>query len=160
MGYLIVKPILDYYIRKLCNHPYPGHSHGCPNYGERSTCPPKALLFHEIIDLDQPIYAIWNVFDLGSHIQRMKTLHPEWSKRQLECCLYWQSRARKELDKKVIELIEHIIYAGGHWRDYRLIKCPEACGVNVTETMRNIGEELEWPPRIKTYQVAIAGWRK
>jgi hypothetical protein len=27
---------------KLCRLPYPNHPKGCPNYGKRALCPPKA----------------------------------------------------------------------------------------------------------------------
>lgn len=33
-------------------------------------------------------------------------------------------------------------------------------GINVTETMKELGITLEWPPQKWTYQVAIAGVRK
>ena len=39
-----------------------------------------------------------------------------------------------------------------------IVYCPEACGINVTETMRLVGEILEWPPQTKTYQIVIAGY--
>ncbi len=42
---------------------------------------------------------------------------------------------------------------------YEVNTCPEAIGVNVTQTMESIGILLEWPPVHKTYQVAIAGVR-
>jgi len=34
---------------------------------------------------------------------------------------------------------------------------PEAMGVNVTETMKRVGIELEWPPVNVAYQIALAG---
>ena len=41
--------------------------------------------------------------------------------------------------------------------EHTILTTPEACGVNITETMKKIGVNLEWPPRSVTYQVAIAG---
>jgi hypothetical protein len=38
--------------------------------------------------------------------------------------------------------------------------CPEAMGVNVTATMKNLGVELEWPPKNIVRKVAIIGVRK
>ena len=40
-----------------------------------------------------------------------------------------------------------------------VLYCPEAMGVNVTETMKNVGIILEWPPETVTYQIVIAGSR-
>jgi hypothetical protein len=88
-------------------------------------------------------------FDIKSHREKMLRLHPNWSIRQAECCLYWQSKARKPLKDYI--------------RKYKLpgeliTICPEAMGINVTETMKQIGIELEWPPKNWTYQIAMAGW--
>ena len=81
----------------------------------------------------------------------MRAKHPDWSERQLACCLYWQGTARKqlrELTDKFIEIHPECI----------IIPVPEAMGVNVTATMKSIGHELEWPPRTVAYQVALAGF--
>jgi hypothetical protein len=145
-----VKLVIDYGMRNLCFRPYPNHPKGCPNYGKRPTCPPKAPHIEEIIDMRKPVFAIWNVFDFGSHVKKLKEVHPDWSQRQLECCLYWQGTARKKLN-------EQIGFFGLGLQGHILLKCPEACGVNVTETMKWIDEILEWPPVNKAYQVAIAG---
>jgi len=151
-----VKLILDDSVRNICYRPYPLHPRGCPNYGKKKTCPPQVPFMRDFIDLTKPVYAIWNVFDFYSHVQRMKNLHPDWSRRQLECCLYWQGTARKRLQEEIISfklsLLNHP-FSGA----IAIIACPEAMGVNVTETMKSIGEILEWPPITKTYQVAIAG---
>jgi predicted metal-binding protein len=144
--------VVDKSVRNLCCKAYPMHPHGCPNFGKRSTCPPQVSYIEDVLDLSMPVYAIWNIFDFRSHVQKMSALHPEWSQRQLECCLYWQGTARKKLKEQIFDFEFNIDHIG-----YKIIACPEAMGVNVTETMKGIGELLEWPPTTKTYQVAIAG---
>lgn len=106
------------------------------------------------MDLSQPTWVVWSTFDLGGHVRRMQAKHPDWSDRQLRCCLYWQPRARKILGCAVVDfLVEH---PGLH-----VLWTPEACGVNVTATMAKAGEILEWPPRETTYQVVVAGsWKE
>jgi len=80
----------------------------------------------------------------------MKLRHPQWSERQLRCCLYWQTGPRKKLAAKVTAfLVEH--------EDYVADFCPEAEGVNVTQTLRLSGINLEWPPRKIARQVAFVG---
>lgn len=150
MPFIQVSPVIDYNVRSLCIRPYPGHPKGCPNYGKKEGCPPNAPLFDKRYDLSRPAYAIINKFDFAKHVNRMKERHPEWSKRQLECCLYWQPRARKQLLQQIKYFL---IYHPG----YAVTTCPEAMGVDVTASMRNIGIELEWPPETVTYQVALAG---
>jgi hypothetical protein len=149
-------PVIDHSVRGLCCRPYPGHPRGCPNYGKKPGCPPGADLFDQAYNLDLPVHAIWNAF--GEHVIRMKKLHPEWSERQLYCCLYWQGKARWELAGLVVEALvgqKRLVDQG-----YVPIHCPEAMGVNVSLTMERIGVKLEWPPRIIAYQVALAGVRR
>ncbi len=147
-----VEPVMAYsQCLKLCMKEYHNHKKGCPNYGKKEGCPPNTLPFDYVYDLSKTVYAIWNVFNFREHVIRMKNKHPLWSKRQLECCLYWQGTARKELR---IE-IEHFnrTYLG----DYTITKCPEGMGVLVTNTMKHVGIELEWPPKYFVYQIAFAG---
>jgi predicted metal-binding protein len=146
----LVVPVIDNSVRELCPKPYPNHPKGCPNWGKRDTCPPRARLLFDILDETKPVYCVYNVFDFGSHTAKMRALHPEWSQRQVDCCLYWQGTARKQLKKILAEAL----------RDHpgtTAVACPEACGVNVTATMKSLGVELEWPPKTVTYQVALIG---
>jgi len=81
-------------------------------------------------------FAIIEEFDLGEHIERMKTKHPSWTERQCRNVLYWQSgvrsRLRKKAEKFAIPLMGDVI-----------LDIPEANGVNVFETMANHGVILE-----------------
>ena len=154
MGISIVIPEIDYNVRQLCKRPYPNHSNGCPNFGKRASCPPKCKRFETIITTNSSIYVIWNIFDFAKHVAKMKAKHLNWSQRQLECCLYWQGTARKNLR------IEIERFKTKYPFDWMILLCPEACGINVTTTMAKLGHKLEWPPVNKTYQVAIAGIRK
>jgi predicted metal-binding protein len=150
-----VNPVIDYEVTKLCVRPYHGHKKGCPNFNKKKGCPPNSPKFDQIYDIDQPIFAIINRFDFSKHINRMKDLHPGWSQKQLECCLYWQPKARKSLNDAIWFFNANI--SNIH---YSVERCPEAMGVNVTETLKQIGIELEWPPKTVTYQVALAGIRR
>ncbi|KKN71393.1 hypothetical protein LCGC14_0421150 [marine sediment metagenome] len=146
-----VVPIIDVSVRELCQQPYSNHPKGCPNYGRRLTCPPQAKLWSEICDLGTATWVFWTRFDLGTHRERMKARHPSWSRRQLDCCLYWQGTARKPLREFIQVSLSQV-------SGLFLTMCPEAMGINVTQTMRKIGIELEWPPEKWTYQVAMGGW--
>jgi len=150
MPHALVTPVLDPKVRALCARPYPGHPHGCPNVGQRDTCPPQARLLQELLDLDRPVWAVWSSFDLGAHVERMRAAHPGWSDRQLVNCLYWQGGARKVLRGEIDTFSR--LRPG-----LLVLKCPEACGLVVTPTMASIGVELQWPPRTIAYQVALAG---
>ena len=147
-----VIPVIDFSMRKICTNPYPNHPKGCPNYGKKAGCPPQLPRIDQLLEMDisQPIYAIFNKYDFKGHCDRMRAKHPKWSKRQVECCLYWQGTARKNLRERISAFT---------WKHphYSIIDCPEGAGVNITETMKMVGIELEWPPVNHTYQIALAG---
>lgn len=167
-----VNPVIDQSVRRLCCKPYQGHRNGCPNFNHKEGCPPGAPIFDKVFDLSKPVYAIYNKFDLKSHVEKMRAAHICWTNAQLTCCLYWQNTARKQLTRELVRFIlEHPDYyiAVAHYKGLEKdFKCfdriipspPEAMGVNVTETMKNVSIFLEWPPETVTYQVALAGIRK
>ena len=150
MPYQEAKPAIDTAMRQMCLKPYPNHDKGCPNFGKKRQCPPQCFLLEEILELRAVVFAIWNIFDFGEHVTRMRKKHPMWSKRQIECCLYWQGTARKHLEDE-IRLFREV------HPSYHILRCPEATGVNITRTMSTIDHQLEWPPVNVTYQVALAG---
>lgn len=144
-----VKPVmLKCNPSELCQRAYPNHPKGCPNHGKRETCPPQAPMWDKDI---MPVYAICNIFDFGLHVRCMRERHPEWSQRQVECCLYWQGTARKELR----ETIEGFRIAHNECK-WTVHTCPEAMGVDITATMAKVDEHLEWPPVTEAWQVALA----
>ncbi|OQB78726.1 MAG: hypothetical protein BWX88_05091 [Planctomycetes bacterium ADurb.Bin126] len=155
MPSIAVTVCVDHAVRKLCWKPYPGHPHGCPNFAQKRGCPPAAPLIETILDLTKPVVAIYNVFDLGAHRERMRAKHPDWTRRQLDCCLYWQPGARKALRAEVAAWItEQPLGMSGR---FQIVATPEATGVNLTETMRSAGIVLEWPPNDFAYQIVLAG---
>jgi len=111
--------VVEERVRKWCLLPYPGHPHGCPNYGNRELCPPKARMFYELV---QPPYVLVAVlFDLNAHVQRMKERHPKWTDRQLRCLLYWQGHVAKKLE----EICNRV-----KQEDSFIVYCPDGAGVN------------------------------
>ena len=132
----------------MCRLPYPDHPKGCPNFGMRAACPPEAPKFLDHFN-DSEVWAIWNEFDFAAHCARMRKKHPEWSQRQVECCLYWQGTARKQLEAEIWK------FTWGHPK-FSVTRCPEAMGVNITASMELVGVELEWPPQTVAVQVALA----
>jgi hypothetical protein len=147
-----IVPVIDYGVRALCVRPYSLHPRGCPNVGKCDRCPPQAPLFNNAFDLEQPVYAVVNEFDLAGHIVRMKERNPNWSDRQLRCVLYWQPKARKQLDGRIRRAL-----ASDRCRGYAATWCPEGMGVDVTATLELAGITLEWPPDRLARQVAFLG---
>jgi len=149
---VLIDPVIDYTVRALCLQPYPLHPNGCPNVGHCDRCPPTAPLYDEYFDLSYPTYAVINEFDFKSHVEKMKLKHPTWSERQLKCVLYWQGSARKQLNKEVEKWLKYPMCGG-----FESTKCPEGMGVDVTETLKRVGIELEWPVERIARQVVFLG---
>lgn len=148
--FIQVEPVVDLRMKSLCVKPYPLHRKGCPNFGKKQGCPPKCPIITDTLDLSKPVYAIYNRFDIASHVENMKQKHPDWSERQLYCVLYWQPKARKQLREKIKEFLKQ-------HRGLKIVSCPEAQCVNLTDTVKAVGIELEWPPRKYAYQIVLAG---
>jgi hypothetical protein len=102
-----------------------------------------------MVDLSKEVIVVWNRFDLGAHVERMRRRHPEWTRRQLRNCYYWQGTARKQLRERV-----HAVTDG---KCLSTTYCPEGNGVDVTATMSAVGIRLDWPPKRWAYQVALVG---
>jgi len=145
-----VRPVVDPGMAALCRRPYPLHRFGCPNFGKKAGCPPKCKPIGELLDLNYDIWAIWTRFNLYDHMVLMKAKHPEWSERQLRCCLYWQPRARRNLHDEMVKFAMQMPAS-------MIVTTPEASGVNLSETMTQVGVFLQWPPVDWTYQIVLAG---
>ena len=152
-GWVEVEPVINMRMWALCVKPYPGHLKGCPNYNKKNGCPPRAPKIFDVLDLSKPVFAIYNIFDFGRHCNWMRRLHPMWTRRQVECCLYWQQTARKQLKA----VTHQFLWA---YPTLTVLDVPEACGINITETMGAVGIELEWQPVNWTYQIVLAGTGK
>lgn len=138
--------------RSMCVLPYKNHKKGCPNYGKKPDCPPNVPMFDKVFDINKPIYAIFSTYDLHSHTEKMRKLHPNWTETQLLNVLYWQGTARKMLKESISKFNQ--IYKD---KGYFSTTSPEAMGVDVTKTLQNAGIQLEWPARDTVYKVAFAG---
>ena len=151
--YKEVIPIIDKKIRGMCKLPYHNHPKGCPNWNKREDCPPIIPKLDDFYDMSKPIFFIWHKFDFDAHLKMMKDRHPDWTDPQLRNVRYWQEIARMHLRAEVKKFKEQ-------YPEYTISFGPEAMGINVTETMKNIGIQLEWPPMNYVYKIAIAGVKK
>lgn len=143
--------VVDLRAREWCKLPYPGHPHGCPNYGVSQNCPPKCPLITEYIDIEQGGYLHTVEFDIAEHMRKMKDAHPHWTERQCRNPLYWQGSVRKRLR----ESVESRMTLEGEV--YTLI--PEAMGVHVFRTARGMGIPIKKYPERVVYKIALSGWR-
>ncbi len=143
-----IHPVMDEKVRSYCKLSYPGHPKGCPMFGKRPECPPQAPIFYKHFNKDKPFTAIIVEFNLKNHAMNMKLRHPEWTDKQCRNPLYWQNGVRTVLKFQCKITIKSD-------EDYTLI--PEAMGINVIETMKQIGIDIEFPVKDIVRKVAIIG---
>jgi len=129
--------------------PYPSHPRGCPNYNHKYGCPPKARLIEEAIDLGRTTYLVIVKFDLAKHINEMLMRHPHWSNRQARCVLYWQGGVNKELKFRTCEAKWEL----EGFND--IFMCPEAMGINIIKTVRDLGIPIKARPVDTVFKVAL-----
>lgn len=150
----IKKLILTPKTSNWCQLPYYNHPKGCPEYGKKEICPPKAPKFEDYFDINASLFIIFNEFNLKNFASGMHEKHPDLSDKQCRCCLYWQKQVRESLRVKTI-LFEKI------WlKDpcYSHTFCPEAMGLNVFATARLSGLKLDKTKNITTDRhIAIVG---
>jgi predicted metal-binding protein len=144
-----VEPVVDHAVRGLCVRPYPGHSMGCPNFGARDGCPPRAPMIERVFDLSRPVFLVAMSYDLAGHVREMGERHPGWTDRQKSNLLYWQGAVKARLRGAArYEACE---------RGLVVLECPEATGVDVTATCEQAWIILEWPPRKTVWKVVFLG---
>ncbi|MGV8086458.1 MAG: hypothetical protein ACP5N1_02395 [Candidatus Woesearchaeota archaeon] len=157
--------VYDKKIINLCRVPFYNHSKGCPNWNKKEGCPPNVPLIDKILDFNKELYMIYNEFPIGEFAEKMRLMHPEWQEhpRQWYNPRRWQGTARKIHKKERIIALE---------KGIDTIVWPEAHGVNVTGTMKNIGIILnwDWPPqhileneeykKNVSYIISIGGYHK
>lgn len=138
-------------IQGLCAKSYPGHPHGCPNYGCKSGCPPNQPLINRVLDFSRPIYVIWVDLDLQKWARLMARRHPKLKTQAQRTNLrYWQPVVRAKLKKEIERATQ-----GGL---IEIAVDPEAQGVNVSRLLQAVGVQIEWPVKRIVRKVILGGF--
>ena len=140
----------------FCGLPYPNHLKGCPNFTRRKNCPYNTPLINKAININLPMYLIGIDFNLKNHRIKMLKRHPKWTMRQANNVIYWQPHHKKQLK----ELIKKFLDSKTQKESKNLctIFNPEAYGVNMNLTLRDIGRKLDWHYPLKiVWRIALIG---
>lgn len=138
-------------VRDFCKRSYPGHPHGCPNYGKKETCPPHAERFMNVIKSipDGKYFLVYVNFDLEEQSRRMKEKNPHFTEKQSRNSRYWQSTVKKALREKIMSIYNanknqawYIIGCGSGFSTKKMsniqknVCSMEAMGINVFSTLK------------------------
>lgn len=148
---------VDYRSRDWCKLEYPGHKNGCPNFGLKTHlhCPPHCPKIEEYINLKKPIWMFICTFNLNKHVEQLRAKHPEWTDKQLYCCLYWQGTARKHLKNE----LEIFMKSRLDYPELTFTNLPEAMGINVFKTLKRLGIKIEKNPKSFVHKIALIGYK-
>ena len=146
--------IRDPSIIKWCRYPYKptGKYKGCPN----SLGPGESCQTEYIDDIATgPWWFVAAVCDFAKYRKEVKRLHPGWSERQLRNPLYWQGNIRKRLRAHTLRVMKDISGKG-----FFYTQVPEGYGVNVIETLENLGYDIPRYPEETVWKVNLIAKKK
>ena len=140
-----------YQPRSMCIRPYKGHPHGCPNFGKLPTCPPNnPCMYDEIFDVSD-VYAVVTAYNLYDHYEKMRKNNPGLAEGQIRNKMYWQHTDMKNNDIAIAEFYRE----NPQLNDYVSTRFLECMGVQVIDTMKEVGIDIAFPVKEYTYRVAF-----
>lgn len=151
-------------VREWCRLAYPDHPRGRRNYGKCDLCPPKAPYRADILDTFSHFKTIYAVFDFKRYKELVIEAHDQWTERQVENVLWWQSGVKNVLKQKVLSnyvrgardiVADVILGAGSGFGNYQSM---ESAGIDVFTTMRKNGIQMERRPINNITIVSLIAW--
>ncbi len=137
--------------RSMCVRPYKNHKHGCPNFGKLPTCPPNIpCMYDEIFDVSD-VYAIATRFYLEEFFDKRREKRPDLPEGQIRNSRIWQPITKKENDYAISDFYRE----NPDKIDYVSTRLLECMGVDVVNTMKDVGVILRFPPKDYVYRIAF-----
>jgi len=97
------------------------------------------------------VFAVYISFDVKGYIEKLRTQHPHWSEEELQDWNLWNRETKEMLAAEIMAFL-------ARHQEYTVVECPEAMGINITETAALAGIPLEWQEPIATiHRIALAG---
>ena len=106
-------------------------------------------MIEAVLNLEKPMFLVAVSYDLAGHVLEMGERHPGWTDRQKANLLYWQGAVKARL----FEAARH----ESEQRGLLVVRCPEACGVDMTATFEDAWIILEWPPTKTVWKAVLLG---
>ena len=154
----------------------------CPNYGHSWACPPEAPYLDKILREYVKFFLIYEKFDIKEYIREKRKKFPKRDEKKLRNAFYRDNFMRNSIEENVNAFInkydekynEILVLWDGHCRvcEKNKEKCTydsgsecrypneirysmEAVGINVTETVKNLNLDIEWPPKHYAYRFSL-----
>jgi predicted metal-binding protein len=171
--------IFDPKVQTYCVSP----NYKCPSYGHSWACPPEAPYLEEEVSKFKEFYLVYCEIDLVNQVKKEKVKNPNLSESQIRTKLLTSSLLRDKMQEEIKFLLdkehnknkEKLILGSGYCRTCfnkkdggctydsgKPCRYPnkkrysmEAAGIHVTETIKNLGLNIEWPPINYVYQFGL-----
>jgi predicted metal-binding protein len=171
--------VFDPKVQTLCVNP----KFKCPNYGHSWACPPEAPYLENEVSKYHRFCLIFSKFDMNSYVKKQKIKHPRRSEINIRNRFYLKDYLRDDLEKEMFRFLEthkdeyesKLVLWDGHCRicgkllgkgctynkgepcrypDKKRYSM-EAVGINVTDTVKNLNLNIEWPPINHYYRFGL-----
>ena len=168
----------DQKIQSYCCNP----KFKCPNYRHSWACPPEAPYLEEKVAGFKKFYLIYTKLDLEEYVKHVWVKKPKKEREKIITAFYSKDSIRDELEKEILHFLneyqnsyqEKLVLWDGFCRicykenkkctydngkpcryPDRIRYSIEAVGINVDQTAKNIGINLEWPPTSYAYRFGL-----
>lgn len=172
------KIIFDPKVQTYCNNP----KFKCPNYGHSWACPPEAPYLEKILREYTKFFLIYEKYDINDYIREKKKEFPKRTEKKLRYAFYRENFMRDWIEEDISAFIREnskkteaiFVLWDGHCRvcEKKNQNCThdsglncrypndirysmEAVGINVTETVKNLNLNIEWPPKNHAYRFGL-----
>jgi len=171
--------IFDPKVQTFCVSP----DYKCPSYGHSWACPPEAPYLEKEVSKFKKFFLVYCEIDLINQIKKEKYRNPNLSESQIRTKLLLSAILRDKMENEVQILLnenqnktkEKLILWGGYCRvcfnkkdkgctydSGKPCRYPnkkrysmEAVGIHVTDTIKHLGLNIEWPPINYVYQFGL-----
>ncbi len=137
--------------RSMCIKPYKNHKDGCPNFGKLPTCPPNIPCMYDQVFDTSDVYAVVTKFNLDEYFAKRRKNRPDLAEGQIRNIRVWQPIALKENDYAISEFYKE----NPDKKEYVATRLLECMGVDVINTMKEVGIDIKFPVEDYAYRVSF-----
>jgi len=171
--------VFDPKVQTYCINP----NFKCPSYGHSWACPPEAPYLEQEVSQYKQFYLIFVKYNLKKYTEKEKAKHPSRSEISIRNAFFMKNLLRNNLEQEIKLFIneqqnsheEKLILWDGFCRvcsNERDKGCTydagdpcrypdnkrysmEAVGIDVSQTVKNLKFNLEWPPNDFVYRFGL-----
>jgi predicted metal-binding protein len=155
----------------------------CPSYGHSWACPPEAPFLEQEVSTYNKYYLIFVKFNLDKYVEREKLKYPKKNESNIRNAFFMKNPLRDNLEEEISQFLdkfqeyynEKLVLWDGFCRvcfndkdkgctydagdpcrypDKKRFSM-EAVGIDVTQTVRNLNFNIEWPPNEFVYRFGL-----